>query len=392
MSRTVQRITVSGYKSIEKVELDLGRITVLVGPNGAGKSNLIEAVELLGRVADQDLRLEVGLRGGAEAMLHDGAKGPAARMVLRVEAVDGGVRNAYEATLVPAAQGELIFESEVVEFHDSARSEEPWTEVIGQGHRESRLTAEAEKGRRTGVAARHTLRILHGCRVYHFQDTTANAPVKQAGYASDSVALRPDAGNLAAFLLRLREEHTAEYRGIVRTVQSVAPFFRDFVLTEDTSGRVRLRWKQTDSDTVFPAEALSDGTLRFICLTTLLLQPEPPALLVLDEPELGLHPFAITVLAELLRSASSRSQVLAATQSVTLLDEFELGELVVAERADGSTRIRRPDPEELAVWLDDYSLGDLWLKNLLGGRPKPDQPHRAAVTAGFQRLRQPTPC
>ncbi|CAL9505761.1 hypothetical protein SUDANB106_03557 [Streptomyces sp. enrichment culture] len=127
---------------------------------------------------------------------------------------------------------------------------------------------------------------------------------------------------------------------------------------------MRLRWKQFGSDTVLPAEALSDGTLRFVCLTTLLLQPQPPALLVLDEPELGLHPAAIRVLAESLRTASVRSQVLLATQSVTLLDEFTLDELVVAERTDGATELRRPDPEELAAWLGDYSLGDLWLKRL----------------------------
>lgn len=375
MSRTVHRIAVSGYKSIKVIELALGPITVLVGPNGAGKSNFIEAVELLGRIADEDLRMEVGLRGGAEAMLHDRAKGAAARIGMRVEAGEGDRWiNAYEAVLVPAAQGELIFEREVVEFHDTARYEQPWNQIIGQGHRESRLTkVAAESPRGAGGVAQHTLSILRGCRVYHFHDTTPNAPVKQAGYAADAEALHPDAGNLAAFLLRLREEYSAEYGKIVRTVQSVAPFFRDFVLSEDTGGRVRLRWKQTDSDTVFPAEALSDGTLRFVCLTTLLLQPRPPALLVLDEPELGLHPFAITVLAELLRTATARSQVLVATQSVTLLDEFELAELVVAERVDGSTVLMRPDPEALAAWLDDYSLGDLWLKNLLGGRPGPER-------------------
>ncbi|MFD7510488.1 AAA family ATPase [Streptomyces sp. NPDC059853] len=373
MSRTVQRITVSGYKSIEKVELRLGAVTVLIGPNGAGKSNFIEAVELLGRIADGDLRLEVGLRGGAEGMLRDGAKGDAAKITLRVEAGDGAQENAYEAVLVPAVQGELVFESEAVNFHGTTRLVDPWSTSIGRGHRESRLAEFAARGAEGSAVAQRTLDILQGCRVYHFHDTTREAPVKQAGYASDSLTLHPDARNLAAFLMRLQAEHASTYQSIVRTVRSVAPFFRDFVLTEDGSGRVRLRWKQTGSDTVFPAEALSDGTLRFICLSTLLLQPSPPALLVLDEPELGLHPFAITVLAELIRSAATRSQVLAATQSVPLLDECELGEIVVAERVEGTTRLRRPDPETLTAWLEDYSLGDLWLKNLLGGRPAPEQ-------------------
>jgi len=373
MSRRVRRITVSGYKSIDQVELALSPVTVLVGPNGAGKTNFIEAVELLGRIADGELGMEVGLRGGAVAMLHDVAKGSAG-IGLRVEADDRDLVNAYEATLVPSHRGELVFAREVVEFHDKARDEQPLKQEIGRGHSESKLAEAAEEGPfEAGGVARHTLEILRGCRVYHFHDTTPGAPVKQPGYVSDTEVLHPDARNLAAFLLRLREEHMAEYRQIVRTVRSVAPFFREFVLTEDAAARVSLRWKQYGSDTVFPADALSDGTLRFICLVVLLLQPRPPALLVLDEPELGLHPFAITVLAELFRSASAHSQILAATQSVTLVDQFGLDELVVAERVDGSTKLDRPDPDALAAWLDSYSLGDLWLKNLLGGRPRPER-------------------
>jgi predicted ATPase len=378
MPRTVERITISGYKSIASTELSLGPLTVLVGPNGAGKSNVIEAVELLGRIADGELALEVGLRGGADALMHDGAKGtPHVR--LRVEAGDPEFGIAYETTLVPAAQASLIFLREVVEYRAAeSQSPEPWKEILDRGHRESRLTELANGGYRTSRVAQLTLDLLRGCRVYHFQDTSTQAPVKQPGYASDTEALHPDARNLAAFLARLAEESPADYQAIVRTIRTVAPFFRDFVLNAGPGGRIALRWKQTGSDTVFPAEALSDGTLRFVCLATLLLQPRPPALLVLDEPELGLHPFAITVLAELLRAVSERSQVLAATQSVTLLDQLTLDELVVAERVDGSTRLQRPEPEALAAWLDDYSLGDLWLKNLLGGRPRPESEGDAA--------------
>lgn len=305
--------------------------------------------------------------------MHDVPKGTAG-IRLRVEAGADDLVNAYDALLVPSQRGELVFAREVVEVYDRGGPGLPIREQLGRGHRESRLAEVADEGPTgTGGVARHTLEMLRGCRVYHFHDTTPGAPVKQPGYASDTEALHPDARNLAAFLLRLREEHPPEYQEIVRTIRSVAPFFRDFVLTEDAARRVLLRWTQFGSDTVFPADALSDGTLRFICLATLLLQPRPPALLVLDEPELGLHPFALTVLAEMFHSAATRSQVLAATQSVTLLDQFELGELVVTDRVDGSTQLHRPDPATLAAWLDEYSLGDLWLKNPLGGRPRPER-------------------
>ncbi|WP_427922820.1 AAA family ATPase [Streptomyces sp. cg40] len=363
MAVNVQRIVIEGYKSIKRVDLGLGALTVLVGANGAGKSNFVDAFELLGRIVSGDLSLEVGLQGGAQAMLHASAK-TAPDLRIRIEPVDDELMAAYVVALRPSANDELIFAREVVESPRKPRI------TLGEGHRESKL-ARGEVYRDEIVQGwSRTLGVLFsGCRVYHFQDTSRFAPVKQAGYSSDSETLHPDAGNLAAFLHRMKEQHPVDYRKVLRTIQAVAPYFRDFVLNEETSGRIRLRWQQAGADAVLPAEALSDGTLRFICLTTLLLQPYPPELLVLDEPELGLHPFAITVLAEMIRTATARSQVIVATQSVTLLDEFELSELVIAERVEGATELRRPDPEALAAWLDDYSLGDLWLKNLLGGRP-----------------------
>ncbi|MBB4920778.1 AAA family ATPase [Streptosporangium saharense] len=357
MPRKIQNIHVEGYTSIRRADVQPGDITLLVGANGAGKSNFIAAMELLGRIVDGELGLEVGLRGGAQALLHAGAKGGGA-IVLRIEAGDGKVTNGYEAVLVPAANDTLIFKQERVDRRG-------FTKQWGGGHRETLLHTAPED-------TEDVVDILRGCRVFHFQDTSRNAPVKQLGYVDGQDFLRPDAGNLAAFLLYLRVEYPESYERIRSTVQVMAPFFRDFVLAEDAKGRTSLRWSQQGVDAVFPAEALSDGTLRYICLTTLLLQPRPPALLALDEPELGLHPFAIVQLADMLRSAATHSQIVIATQSVTLLNQFSLDDLVVVERDEGGTVLRRPDAEALQEWLDDYSLGELWEKNVLGGRPTPE--------------------
>ncbi|WP_246076466.1 AAA family ATPase [Amycolatopsis cihanbeyliensis] len=166
-----------------------------------------------------------------------------------------------------------------------------------------------------------------------------------------------------------RDENRAAYARIVNAVRQVAPFFRDFVLRPEGNDRVRLRWWQHDSDALFSANQMSDGTLRFLCLAALLLQPELPALVVLDEPELGLHPFAIVQLAGLLRQAAARSQVLIATQSVTLMNQFEIGDLIVVEREGGTSTFTRPPADHLAAWLEEHSLGELWEKNLIGGRP-----------------------
>ena len=208
--------------------------------------------------------------------------------------------------------------------------------------------------------------------VYHFHDTSATAKIKFPGDIEDNVELRDDASNLAAFLYLLRERHPAHYQKIVRSIQLVAPFFDNFDLKPSRLNpeKIRLEWREKGSDAYFNAHALSDGTLRFMCLATLLQMPDPPATILIDEPELGLHPYAITLLAALLRSAATHTQVIVSTQSVTLVNQFKPDDLVVVERQDNQSVFRRPDAQALAEWLEDYSVGELWEKNLLGGRPR----------------------
>ncbi len=182
------------------------------------------------------------------------------------------------------------------------------------------------------------------------------------------ISLRSDAANLAAVLLGIQAEDPLRYQRIIRSVQTVAPFFDDFVL-KPVNGSVVLRWREKGLDGVFSGAALSSGTLRFICLAALLQQPSPPATIVLDEPELGLHPFAIHQLADLMHEAAQHRRIVAATQSVTLLGQFSIDEVVIVDRVEGATSAQRPNREHLAAWLDDYSLGELWEMNLLGGRP-----------------------
>lgn len=210
-------------------------------------------------------------------------------------------------------------------------------------------------------------------RVYHFRDTGDGARVKQPQSINDHVHLREDAGNLAAFLYLLRRQHSGSYQRIVKTVHLIAPFFADFHLhpSPENPDMIELEWVEQGRDVPLKAHYLSDGTLRFICLATVFLQPSglQPETLFVDKPELGLHPYSINVLASLIRATSREKQVIISTQSVDLLNQFEPEDVIVVDRHGGRSALRRLHYEALAEWLNEYTLGQLWEKNMLGGRP-----------------------
>jgi predicted ATPase len=262
----------------------------------------------------------------------------------------------------------LIFSNETCSFYGdyTAESQRP----LGSGHEESKLPKSAQKGKWKDIYD-YVYNSLLGWKVYHFHDTSDSAHVKRIGDINDNLYLRPDASNLAAFLYRLQNTAGAHYETIRDTIRLVAPFFDDFILRPmpENETKIRLEWRERGSDYPFLAHYLSDGTLRFICLATLLLQPELPSTILIDEPELGLHPYAIAVLAALMRSAATKTQIIVSTQSVSLVNEVEPEDLLIVERRDQATVIERPDPKHLSQWLEEYTLGELWEKNVLGGRP-----------------------
>lgn len=368
----LERVVLRGYKTFSHVEIGMTPINILIGANGAGKSNFISAFRLLRALMEDELDIYVARKGGAEHFLYHGSKVTQKIHISLQFAMSTTTANIYTCELVPADE-KLLISREAIYFHDRERYPEP---VCLASHTElSKKSALSSWARSRVRGAQYVENAMRSWQVYHFHDTSDSARVKQSGSLHENHSLLSDAGNLAAYLYFLREKYPEHYEMIRHAVRTVAPFFGDFVLRPNPfqEDSIRLEWRERGSDLTFGPNDLSDGTLRFICLATLFLQPpeKRPHTIILDEPELGLHPAAIVLLAEMIRYAATTSRVIISTQSVTLLNQFSSGEVIIVERWRGTSVLLRPSFSELESWLKDYTLGALWEKNILGGHPHP---------------------
>jgi predicted ATPase len=378
MSR-VDSLSVFGYKSIRELkDFKLNDLNMLIGANGAGKSNFINLFRLLNQMYEQQLQLYVAVQGGPDALLHFG-RGTSER--LQADFRFGSkyksrfaIQQAYRFSLVPTFDNRLTFESEECLldfeskgsiFEDSRSGINPW-QSLGSGHVESKLKDAIDFTSKLGRSS------VSNWRVYHFHDTSDTAKVKQRHAANDNLRLKIDAANLAPYLRMIKERHEPEYRRIIETIRLVMPFFDDFVYRPGNPEHVELEWMQKGKpDTPFRAHMLSDGSLRFICLVTLLLQPVSllADTLLIDEPELGLHPYAIAVLADIFKQVAEDKQLIVSTQSVELVNALSPNDVIVVDQENGASTFRRYTEDELSGWLEEYSMGEIWKRNILGGRP-----------------------
>lgn len=369
MAQRLKSITLRGFKTFRELEdFQPGAITALIGPNGAGKSNFISFFRLLSwaLASPGQLQDHVARWGGASAILHDGperTRDIEAHLVLTTEAGE----NDYSFRLAYAAGDTLIYTEEKFRFSRIGWPTKAQWKILGAGHREPELIKMAEGGDAT---ARTILTLLHKLILHQFHNTSESSRVREKWSIDDNRWLKEDAGNLAPFLYRLQQQHPKYYARIVETVRLILPFFADFDLKPEF-GKVLLAWRERSSDRVFTASQAADGMLRALALVTLLQQPEfdLPDVLILDEPELGLHPYAIEILAGLIRAASQHVQVILATQSVSLIDRFTPEDIVVVDRTGQESAFRRYSEVDLHSWLQEYTLSELWEKNVIGGRP-----------------------
>lgn len=366
-TNAISRLTIKGFKSIrELVDFELRNLNVIVGANGAGKSNFIQVFRMIHAMAQKNLQEFVQTGGGADAFPYNGIKNTPE---IYVELSFG--QNSWGVTLKPTVD-ERFSLTERRRYLDYA-----WS--INSGLVESQLEDDKDESSHLHHGVRgvgyYVYNAISRWTVYHFHDTSQSAPMRRTEIVEDCARLRENGSNIAAFLKALREGGEAgrnSYSRIVDAVRLVMPFFDDFVLDVAKTGqsdRVKLTWRQKGSDYPFQPYHLSDGSIRFICLATALLQPDPPSTILIDEPELGLHPTAIGIVAELMKVASSRTQVIAATQSPLLIDRFRFEDVIVARRKDGSTVFDRLKEEDYSAWAEEFSLGELVTNNVIEGGP-----------------------
>jgi predicted ATPase len=356
--------TIKGYKTIKSIEcFKPDAINVLIGPNGAGKSNFISFFKFLSWMLNGRLQEYVSYLGGANDILFDGAdvtKNMDAEIRIKTNA---GV-NEYKFSLMFAKPDRLVFREEKYRFQSKDRTDECLWSSCGTGHQEAKLPEVANN------TASSILNLLRKLTVYQFHNTSDTANMRLKWSTDDGRRLKQNGDNLGSFLYRLQREEQPYYARIVKYIRLILPFFDDFELY-DEFGKILLRWKEKGTQQVFNVGQASDGMLRTIALISLLAQnsKDLPDVLFIDEPELGLHPSAIDAVAGLIKAVASHCQVFVATQSISLVNNFELSDLVVIDRKGRASEYTRPDSEKLKVYLRQFSIGQIWEKNIIGGRP-----------------------
>ncbi len=363
----ISTLTLKGFKTIKHLEnLELNEnINLFIGANGSGKSNLISFFEMISYIMTDSFQQYIADNGFANTLLYFGSK-----TTSQIEAIiklTSETTSKYDFILSHIAGDSLVFAKETINYK---KNNEYQSLNLSGNSKETEL-------KNSQAAIAKSLRNILSCiRIFHFHDTSKNSFIKQARIIEDNTHLKSDGGNLASFLYRLKDEYPKHYNKIKLIIRQIAPFFDDFILIPNKD-YILLKYKEIGSDIEFGAFRLSDGTLRFMALATLLIQPKEkmPAIIIIDEPELGLHPVAIDKLASLLITASRYSQIFITTQSERLLNHFEVENIIVVSREKEIennryfSEFQKLDQEELKTWLAEYSLSQIWESNIIGGRP-----------------------
>ena len=361
----IQQINIENYKSIRDAKIPLKNLNVLIGSNGVGKSNFISFFDLVKNMLDRNLGNFILSQGGIERFLYCGSK--SSKYIKGF--IDFNNINAFFFTLNPTTDNKAFIQESgdyYNGFNDDIKDYSKWDRHLYDTAVEESSIMKTDNSR-----VKYLQSYIKNLIVYHFHDSSKNSPMRLDCPVDDNERLKHDGSNLAAFLYRLQQTEPQSLKLIEGVIRSIAPYFKGFKLQPSriTPDRIKLEWEQFNSDMYLDAQSFSDGTIRFIALATVLLQPNLPDTIIIDEPELGLHPSAINKLSALMKRASKKTQLIVATQSVNLVDCFDAEDIVVVDRKDNQTEFKRLSSNDLSAWIDDYSMGEMWEKNVIGGQP-----------------------
>jgi predicted ATPase len=353
----LQNIKIEGFKSIKTLDLKLSPINILIGSNGVGKSNFISFFKLVNNIYEQRLQ-QYSLKSGVDNLLHYGRKN-----TNEIKGYLNFGKNAYSFELTSSDEDTFFISNEESIYFAAPNNKS----FCVANTKES--TIKKSSTTRDFYLREH----LESYKIYHFHDTSSSAPLRSKANTNDNRSLKEDGGNLPAYLYYLQEKHPMNFKRIEKIIQSVVPFFDGFNLSPAflDEEKILLEWTEKEHpETYFNANHLSDGSLRFIALVTLLMQPKLPKVIIIDEPELGLHPTAINKLSGLIKSAAAKDcQIIVSTQSVTMLNNFDAEDIITVDKEDNQSVFRRVDKEMLSIWIEDYSIGELWTKSIIKGQP-----------------------
>ncbi len=374
----IKSLKIANYKSIRRAKLTLSNLTILIGQNGAGKSNFISLFKFLERLSEKQLSEYLFQSGGISTFLHKGYEiSQEIRFQLELNSEHNSLTNIYETRIITDGESHLIdYESFGIWDKEKYNKPSNINKTIQKKESSLKKLAHETPQSPTDYYPKHIYNYLKKLKLFHFHDTSDNAAIKLPQPFDDAYFFKNEGQNLAPYLSYIQSHNYDLYLNIVETVRLVFPNLQDFVLEESlfAKGKILLRWKEKSGENIYTAKQMSDGTLRFICLVVLLSDPVTadslPETIILDEPELGLHPFAIHVLAELIQKAATNRQIIIATQSVNLINYFTPKDLLIVERNEkDETIFKKIKDKDFKIWLEEYSLGQLWENNFLGGRP-----------------------
>lgn len=407
--RTITRMRVENFLSFRNIDLRLDSLNVLVGPNGAGKTNLLKVFEFLGNVARLELAPAIKMLGGFDQVLFRGSGRSGSTVRLELEGIVTAHANAnapdeyrlsFSRTAAPrSSEGRTRAEGRPKSEAYRRNEELIFKRYRGPGRRITlsggRVTVGTDidspeppeqelriQSQATGIGTLRRLSNAYGSPEWNaFAEVVEQlrlfeidvGKVREPSSLADSTWLRPDASNLAVFLLRLREKEPAIFAAICDDVKYVYPSFAgfDFIPVGGSESAIRLDVREAYLTGTTPLGRASFGTLRSIALFAMLHDPDPPKLTALEEVDHGLHPHALDRVVERLRQAANRTQIILATHSPALVNRLSVDELIIVEREEstGATRLFRPDLEIVKTLEREtgYELGEMWFSGALGG-------------------------